>query len=214
MSQSGGEADVNYELIKFDYEQSAATYRQLVDVRFKLLAIVPPLSAIGVGLLTESEIAKPVQLAIALWGLVVSLGVVIYDQRNSQLYDGAVGRLQHLECRLGLPKFKDDKHPGLFGSREDQPRGHLFLIRVKHDYGLALIYAAVIGAWAFALVDGLPKGAPIAAPAALAVGVVLLAQLLLWRREAKARRAQEAKKLERQREDAKVSPDPGGAKRR
>jgi hypothetical protein len=138
---------------KLDYEQSLETYRQLADIRFKLLALVPTLSAAAVALLTTTEaIPRWERLGLAGLGFLATLGIVLYDQRNTQFYNGAIGRVQELEKKLGFEPAGGDREGGLFRSRKEHATRHLFGLPINHDLGLALVYAPVLGAWVFAAV--------------------------------------------------------------
>ena len=161
-----------------------AIYRQFADIRFKLLAFVPALSAAAIALLTSADVSGWATTAFGVIGLVITLGIVIYDQRNSQFYNGSVGRAQHLEKMLAFPQFGTDdapEEPGLFGSRDFHRKLHILGLRVSHGLGLALVYSAVLGAWAFAA--ALPAGGSghrwVPAAVALVVGASALVQLLL-----------------------------------
>ena len=68
--------------------------------RFKLLAIVPTISGAAVAFLSRGRPAGEL-LAVGLIGLAATLGVVLYEVRNTQLYDYAVRRAKELEARLG-----------------------------------------------------------------------------------------------------------------
>jgi hypothetical protein len=80
-------------------------------------------------------------------GFVVTLGIVIYDQRNSQIHDETVGRAQFLEDVLKFPSRKG--RSGHMSQRPDDNRRLFNLMNMWHDRGLALIYGAVLGAWIF-----------------------------------------------------------------
>jgi hypothetical protein len=140
--------------LRVDYEQTLDTYRQLADIRFKLLAFVPTLSGVAVVLLTNASLHGSEKVALAGLGFFVTLGIVLYDQRNTQFYNGAIGRAQHLEDDLNFERFETDEHRGLFGSRKDHPTRRFFGLPVGHDLGLAFIYSAVLGAWVFGAVRG------------------------------------------------------------
>jgi Domain of unknown function (DUF4440) len=99
-------------------------------------------------------------------GFFVTLGIVLYDQRNTQFYNGAITRAKYLECDLNLERFSTDEHRGLFGSRDHHSRRRFFGLTVRHDLGLAFIYSAVLGAWVFAAV----RGATESRSAAIGVG--------------------------------------------
>jgi hypothetical protein len=150
------EQDVDAEdpRLRLDYEQTLETYRQLADIRFKLLAFVPTLSGVAVVLLTNASLHGSEKVALAGLGFFVTLGIVLYDQRNTQFYNGAIGRAQYLEDDLNLERYETDEHRGLFGSRKDHPTRRFFGLPVGHDLGLAFIYSTVLGAWVFGAVQG------------------------------------------------------------
>jgi hypothetical protein len=165
---------------KLDYEQSLETYRQLAEIRFKLLALVPTLSAAAVALLTRTEaIPRWEKVGLAGLGFLATLGIVLYDQRNTQFYNGAIGRVQELEKKLGFEPAGDDREGGLFRSRKEHATRHLFGLPINHDIGLALVYAPVLGAWAFAAVlEGGQSRDWVALIAGAAVALAFLVQFL------------------------------------
>ena len=137
-----------------DYDHTVATIHQLTEVRFKLAAFLPALTGAAVALLATSELGPLHKASLAVGGMIFSLGIVLYDLRNSQHYNSAIGRAEALERALGCDRFGFDQHPGLFGSRRDttrkmeaQGRNHFLGLRVRHSQALALVYTAVIGAW-------------------------------------------------------------------
>jgi hypothetical protein len=148
-----GPVDPEFERRRLDYERTLETYRQLADIRFKLLAFVPTLSGVAVALLSKTSLGESEEIVLAALGLLVTLGILVYDQRNTQFYNGAITRAQQLEKKLGLEKFGRDQHAGLFGSRKDHPTRRMLGLPVGHDLGLAFVYSPVIGAWAFAVVE-------------------------------------------------------------
>ena len=126
------------------YEQTCITWRELVGVRFKLLAIVPTVSLalVATTLSTEglSEGLSPVgRLLIAIFGLVVTLGLFIYDQRNSVLHDDLISRARKIEDELGVDT-------GIFRGR--LKASCLF----KHDLATKLIYGSSICGWLLSIV--------------------------------------------------------------
>jgi hypothetical protein len=165
--------------LRLDYEQTLETYRQLADIRFKLLAFVPTLSGVAVVLLTNASLHESEKVALAGLGFFVTLGIVLYDQRNTQFYNGAIGRAQHLEDALNLERFETDEHRGLFGSRRDHPTRRFFGLPVGHDLGLAFVYSAVLGAWVFGAVRA-GADSPTAAVAAGASFAALAFLQLEW----------------------------------
>jgi hypothetical protein len=171
-------AKTSFDALKLDYEQTLATYRQLVEVRFKLLAFVPTISGAGIALLTASRIEDSAKAGLAAAGVVVTFAIVLYDQRNTQFHNGAIGRAQRLETALGFPAVGGDVERGLFAARREHPPRHLFGVPIRHDLALALVYSCVFGGWTALLADALWDTNPVTTVAALAVGLLLLVQLL------------------------------------
>jgi hypothetical protein len=134
------------DIIQFDYEQSLQTYQMLADVRFKLLALVPLISGAAIAFLTTDPVHASSQIVLAggVFGLLITLGITIYDQRNTQIMNVSKRRARELEKRLPLP---------LGGGQFQQmpPKDLKFLgwMKVWSDRGLALIYGTVLTAWVF-----------------------------------------------------------------
>ncbi len=150
---------------KAEYDQINSNYRMLAEIRFKLLALVPALSGAAVTLLSKliaahsadavgsaSSVADAAAFDYALVGLLSSLGflatlgVTVYDLRNSELYELLIRRGHELEDRFSPPLLN-------FKSRVKASFRLLGFVLIKHDIGLSLIYAPVLGAWFFPLVD-------------------------------------------------------------
>jgi hypothetical protein len=166
-----------FEVLKLDYEQTLATYRQLTGIRFKLLAFVPAISGAAIAVLGQTNPDRWARFGFAVLGFFVTLGIVLYDQRNTQFYNGAMARAKHLERELRFKRFENDKNVGLFGSRRSHPKQYLFGLPVGHDLGLALVYSTVLGAWVFAAIEGgWPTKTVLAATLGIAVAVAALVQ--------------------------------------
>ena len=136
------------EQLQADYDHTTDLLRSLTDVRFRLLAFVPTISGAAVGLLGRGASAAAL-LAVGALGLVATLGVVVSELRNSQIYDYAIQRAQELEARLGFLSIAHPPGPGgLFGDRPG--RGLRILgLPVGHERGLALVYCAAFGGWGY-----------------------------------------------------------------
>ena len=132
-----------------EYMATLDAFWRLGDFRFRLLALLPPLTALGVGLLTvdvATFTSAPIpRLLIALLGFVVTLGIIFYDQRNSQLYAGLAAQAKQLESAIM-------SSGGVLGGRPPRTNRLFGLFKIWHDRGLALIYAATLGAWSFPVV--------------------------------------------------------------
>jgi hypothetical protein len=146
------------EKAQLDYEAVLGVFELLTDVRFKLLALVPTISGTAVGLLTGSDVAQGEQVVLATLGFVVTLGIVFYEQRKTQLYNNAIGRAKHLETNeLKLSVALGDQSGGLFSSRNPEARKLFGIVPMWHDRGLALVYAPVLGAWGFSAFEGVVR---------------------------------------------------------
>jgi hypothetical protein len=139
-----------------DYGETLSMIRMLTDVRFKLLALVPTVSALGVVIAKDRSVGDAI--GISLIGLVATLGLVIYDLRNSQLYSAAMHRAKALEKRMGLRPSNprpgvDEADPAIAGGMLSERPGTLRLagVLIKHDRGLALVYSASITGWVYIL---------------------------------------------------------------
>jgi hypothetical protein len=171
------------EALRFDYGETTQVIRQLSDIRFRLLALVPTIAAAAVGLLSKP--ASPLQrFAVGIVGFVATLGIFVYELRNSQIHDAAVGRASFLEQRLGLPSARGATTPGgIYSERPATSVRLLGFLPVWRDTGLALVYAVALAAWAYLIVWGFlalehaSHAARWGALAGLVVGVVVLVQM-------------------------------------
>lgn len=122
------------ERLRLEYAQATGLLGTLTDVRFKLLAFAPTIAGTAVALLGGHS--RPgTLLAVGALGLVATSGIVLYELRNTELYEYALDRVEELEAQLGLGLFTRRPH-----HRRDRP--------------LALVYAAVVGAWTYLVAWG------------------------------------------------------------
>ena len=139
------------ELLRFDYEQTTQLMRTLTDIRFKLLAFIPTIAGASVGLASRGARAGEL-LAVGLLGLVATLGILIYELGNSQVYRELVERATELEQQLGLGLFSRRRHgtTTLFG-----------VVAARHDRMIAIlalataVYGAALAGWTYLVVWGL-----------------------------------------------------------
>src|SRR3954470_11243567 len=87
--------------LKLDYDQTTQVLRLLTDIRFKLIAFVPTIAAFSVGLFGKPRPAIEL-LAIGLLGMTATLGILVYELRNSQIYATAARHAGELEQQLGF----------------------------------------------------------------------------------------------------------------
>ena len=91
--------------------------------------------------------------------LVATLGVVVYEIRNTQLYDAAVHRLKFLERLLDMPgSTGKEEVAGIFGERPTRPV--IGPLHLWHNRGLALVYGAATAASASLAVSSARKLQP------------------------------------------------------
>jgi hypothetical protein len=162
------------EQLRLDYDQTNELLRMLTDVRFKLLAFVPTVSGAAIGLLSHARSSAEL-LAVGVVGLTATLGVVIYEVRNTQIYDYAVHRAKELETRLGFVSiFHVSAAGGLFNERPGRSVRIFGLAAVGHDRGLSLVYSAALGGWGYIVAWGALRALDVGQPqkAGGAIGVV------------------------------------------
>lgn len=133
------------------YGEVCGSWRTLTDVRFKLLGLVPVVSGVVlVQLLSgRTQLAPGAGAGIALFGLVVTVALWIYETRNSELYDDLVSRGRRIEEELGVGT-------GHFKGRLKPSSRYLsaplrIRIPMQHDIALNLIYGSSVAAWLLAL---------------------------------------------------------------
>jgi hypothetical protein len=125
--------------LRLDYEQSTQLMRTLIDIRFKLLAFVPTIAGATVGRVGRGQSAA-VLLAVGLLGLSATLGILLYELRNAQIFDSVVERAAMLEQKLGL---------GLFRERPRDTVTLFGLVGARHERGLGLVYGAALAGWSY-----------------------------------------------------------------
>ncbi|MDQ3930931.1 MAG: hypothetical protein M3328_17530 [Chloroflexota bacterium] len=137
------------ENLRLDYELTNEYFRMLADIRFKLLGFVPTITGVAMTVLAANP-GNYTTLALAILGLLVTLGIVIYEVRNTQLYDAAFDRAKGLEVLLGMNLLtKGRSQGGLFNERPRRDLRLFGLLPIWHDFGLALIYGASFAGWSY-----------------------------------------------------------------
>jgi hypothetical protein len=170
------------ELVRLDYLQTTDLLRTLSDVRFKLLALVPTLSGTAIAILGHPRSAAEL-LGVGLLGLTATLGILLYELRNTQLYDYATRRAQHDEQALGLPSIRGSSPGGLFSERPERTLRLFGIALVDRDRGLVLVYSAALAGWSYLVAWGalnaldVGSSRTIGAVIGVAVGLLLLVEL-------------------------------------
>jgi hypothetical protein len=186
--------------LQTDYQATVDLIKLLTEIRFKCLTFVTAVIAIANALLGMG--ADPAtRIALAAVGFITTLGITVYELRNSQLYEVATHRAKLIE-RLFDIEAGGRVAGGLFRDRPDYmsktewpkwralsseerkrrrqsnqvPLMRFLRVPVKHDRGLAWIYGGVLGGWAFLIArNALALPAPPGFPAASAWLIPLVA---------------------------------------
>jgi hypothetical protein len=134
--------------LRLDYGETTQLLRSLTDVRFKLLAFVPTIAGAAVAFVGHPQPAAGL-LAVGALGLVATVGVLLYELRNSQIHDEALRRAAVLEQRLGLRSSADPERPG--GLYSERPAADLDVlgVTVSRDRALAFVYGAALAGWTY-----------------------------------------------------------------
>jgi hypothetical protein len=145
--------------LRLEYDQTLQLVRSLTEVRFKLLAFVPTIAGFGVGSFGKPRPAAEL-LAVGLLGLVATLGLFIYELRNSQIYAGAVRRAGELERTLGMSTGPG----GLLTERRGRVARLFGVFAVWQNRGLALVYGAALAGWTYLFAWGALRALDVGSP--------------------------------------------------
>jgi hypothetical protein len=188
--------------LKTIYDEVCRRHDGIADFRAKLLTLLPIASGAGIFLLVAKEpiaaTALPHLLPIGGFGILVTIGLFLYELRGIQECKALISAAKRLETQL-LPKLW---HFGAFNFKPDA---------LLHDTvgatGAALvIYPAVVAAWVYVAGVGAaetlvpPKPKVVITAVAAGFIALLLGLLVRWRQrrlleasEARAIKASEAK---------------------
>jgi hypothetical protein len=124
---------------------------------------------------------------VSVLGFVATLGIVFYDQRNSELYNALIHRAKYLEELFRSPNSPGARRKrasgGQFLERPRRGKKLFNVITIGHDSGLALIYGPVLGAWFFPITLALLQLGGVASEwlVPTSAGVALLAIIVfIW----------------------------------
>jgi hypothetical protein len=164
--------------LQADYQVTVDLIKVLTDIRFRCLVFVTAVIAIANALLPGTGDPAS-RIGLAAVGFITTLGISVYELRNSQLYEAAIARAKVIEELLELldPEWIG-RHSGLFRGRppyvdrmewqdlgpeqretktaDDLSRMLMRFMRVpvKHDQGLGLIYSGALAGWAYLIAYG------------------------------------------------------------
>ncbi|MCA1619242.1 MAG: hypothetical protein LC795_08015 [Acidobacteria bacterium] len=161
--------------LRAEYMTAVDFVKLMSDIRFRCLAFVTAVIAVANALLPGTG-DPGTRVALGFVGFLTTLGIAVYELRNSQLYEAASHRAKTLEGMLEAERTSElSPGGGLFSERTpyvdktywkglkaaerlpgiDHTLMRFWAVRVKHDRGLALIYGAVLGGWVYLIAGGL-----------------------------------------------------------
>jgi hypothetical protein len=157
--------------LRLDYEQTTTYLRTLIDVRFRLLAFVPTVTGVAVAVIGRPRPAAEL-LGVGVLGLLATLGIFVYELRNTQISGTLIRRAAELERQLQVPSATGaQSYGGLYTERPGVNVQLLGFLPVSHGLGLALVYSAAIAGWSYLVAWG--GLAAVDAPEAQAAGAAL-----------------------------------------
>src|SRR5262249_4276354 len=117
-----------YSSREMEYKEVAQNFRKLTDIRFQLLGLLPAGTALA-GLSTAWGKGK-FSIPLSLFGLAVTFALIVYNERNNQLYNELVSRAADLERELGI---RDGNY-----SYRSKPRLKIrpFGVPVEHEWAI------------------------------------------------------------------------------
>lgn len=128
--------------LKFLYTQVCTSWRQLVEVRFKLLGLLPAVSlAVIVSLLNAEKMDNTAKAFVCLIGLIFTIALRIYDLRNTSLHDDLISRGRKIEEELVILNGQ------FLGRLKPKDKKVLGFLKIQHDTALTIIYYTVMAVW-------------------------------------------------------------------
>jgi hypothetical protein len=148
--------------LALDYQSTNEQIKLLTDIRFRLLAFTPPLVGVASAILSVGlgpAVAPPILiLSIAVFGFFATLGVILYDLRNSELYDAHIHRATLIERALKMQSHSAFAPPGSYAGPHTLrmwQSGRFLGFDVSHGAALSVVYAAILAAWVYPASRGL-----------------------------------------------------------
>ena len=100
--------DVDPVALRAEYQVAVELIKLLSDIRFRCLVFVTAITATANALLSIQ--ADPgTRAPLGVLGLLATLGIVIYELRNSQLYEATMHRAKTLEARLQMKRSTEEE---------------------------------------------------------------------------------------------------------
>ena len=144
------------DVLALDYQWTNEQIKLLTDIRFRLLTFMPPLVGVAATTLSvglgQTALPPMLMLSVAAFGFFATLGVILYDLRNTELYNAHVHRAMLIECSLEMPSHSRLASPNSYGGPHtlrmwaDQ---RFLCMDVNHGTALSIVYAAILAAWVY-----------------------------------------------------------------
>ena len=132
---------------KLLYTEICNSCGRLLDIRFKLLGLVPSVSLGVLAIVLNEkpasmELRSGAKLGLSLMGLMASIGLLLYEKRNTQVFSALKKRGEVIEQALRV---------------EGQFSGGMPTGFISHGRAVGLIYMATILGWLFPIFAILSK---------------------------------------------------------
>jgi hypothetical protein len=103
--REGFDVTHNRDLLLELYRQICSIWQEMVEVRFKLLAIVPSVTFLLLVAALSNRgpsggLSQYSRLLLSAFGLIATFGLFVYDRRNSALHDDLISRGRKIEDEL------------------------------------------------------------------------------------------------------------------
>ncbi len=103
----GDRSDQTAAILRSEFSEICTAWRMLTEVRFKLLALLPPVTGLGlVGIVSSAGVFQGMErgprIGLAIFGLLITVGLYVYDRRNDELYDDLISRGRRAELEMGI----------------------------------------------------------------------------------------------------------------
>ena len=134
-----------HEALLKEYGEVSNSFRALADIRFKLLALLPIVTAVAQGWKADDFGAQ--RLVLSGFGLAITAGLYVYNLRNDQFYDFLIGRAAEIERTLGLPDGSFSNRPQSWLS----PTLARIPIKLDHRNAINFIYGTSAALWLFGI---------------------------------------------------------------
>jgi hypothetical protein len=97
----------NKDLLLALYNQVCSIWKELIEVRFKLWSFGPGVTFVLLVTVLSTKgpaegLSQAGRLLISVFGLLVTLGLYVFDSRNTELHDDLISRGRKIEDELGV----------------------------------------------------------------------------------------------------------------